>query len=498
MALNQFPRRSFAGSSILQTFTGDGTQTAFTLSQAQTQNECFVYVDDVAQVPGVDFGVNGTTLTFTSTPANNAEIVVRGFGVPLPVNVISDGSVTATKLATGAIEAKLGYTPVSPTQLSNEVAALVDSAPTALNTLNELAAALGDDANYASTVTTALATKATLSDITPTAVSDKDNTSTGYFDLPSGTTAQRPASPASGMSRFNTTTSAMEYYNGTRWVAVNLSYSASYLVVAGGASGGSAYGRTGNSAGGGGAGGLLSGSTTLFANTIYSVVVGAGGASVGAGSTSEITGNDGSSSSFLTFVALGGGGGGSPVAIGRSGGCGGGGGSESGYAGGSGTNGQGYAGGNGYSGGTAAGGGGGAGAVGQTPSGQSTSGAGGIGVASSITGTSTYYAGGGGGGGTTPDNAAPAPGAGGSGGGGRGGYEYQSGVSGTANTGGGGGASGGGAGTTPVASGSGGSGVVILSVPTTFYSGNVTGNPTVTTSGSNTIIKFTSSGTYIA
>jgi hypothetical protein len=103
MALNQFPRRSFAGSSILQTFTGDGTQTAFTLSQAQTQNECFVYVDDVAQVPGVDFGVNGTTLTFTSTPANNAEIVVRGFGVPLPVNVISDGSVTATKLATGAI-----------------------------------------------------------------------------------------------------------------------------------------------------------------------------------------------------------------------------------------------------------------------------------------------------------------------------------------------------------------------------------------------------------
>ena len=39
------------------------------------------------------------------------------------------------------------------------VAAIVDSAPETLNTLNELAAALGDDANFASTVTTALGNK---------------------------------------------------------------------------------------------------------------------------------------------------------------------------------------------------------------------------------------------------------------------------------------------------------------------------------------------------
>jgi hypothetical protein len=42
------------------------------------------------------------------------------------------------------------------------VAAIVDSAPSTLNTLNELAAALGDDANYASTITAALGTKAPL------------------------------------------------------------------------------------------------------------------------------------------------------------------------------------------------------------------------------------------------------------------------------------------------------------------------------------------------
>ena len=48
------------------------------------------------------------------------------------------------------------------------------------------------------------------------------------------------------------------------------------------------------------------------------------------------------------------------------------------------------------------------------------------------------------------------------------------------------------------AGGVGGSGVVIISVPTANYTGTVTGSPTVTTSGSNTIIKFTSSGTYTA
>jgi hypothetical protein len=40
--------------------------------------------------------------------------------------------------------------------------------------------------------------------------------------------------------------------------------------------------------------------------------------------------------------------------------------------------------------------------------------------------------------------------------------------------------------------------VVILSVLTANYTGTTTGSPTVTTSGSNTIIKFTASGSYTA
>jgi hypothetical protein len=35
-------------------------------------------------------------------------------------------------------------------------------------------------------------------------------------------------------------------------------------------------------------------------------------------------------------------------------------------------------------------------------------------------------------------------------------------------------------------------------VPTASYTGTTTGSPTITTSGTNTIIKFTASGSYTA
>ena len=77
----------------------------------------------------------------------------------------------------------------------------------------------------------------------------------------------------------------------------------------------------------------------------------------------------------------------------------------------------------------------------------------------------------------------------------RGGSRGASGTvsAGTVNTGGGGGG-----GPFSTLGATGGSGVVILSVPTANYSGTTTGSPTITTSGANTIIKFTASGSYTA
>lgn len=70
----------------------------------------------------------------------------------------------------------LAYGSQTSADVQNAITALVDAAPASLNTLKELAAALGDDANFASTVTNALATKANSSDMT-TALATKANAS---------------------------------------------------------------------------------------------------------------------------------------------------------------------------------------------------------------------------------------------------------------------------------------------------------------------------------
>jgi len=243
-------------------------------------------------------------------------------------------------------------------------------------------------------------------------------------------------------------------------------YTATYLIVAGGASGSNnGYGAPG------GAGGLLTGTSSLNTGTTYSFVVGAGGAGVGGGSL----GNNGNNSTGLSLTAIGGGRGGGGSVAALSGGSGGAGGGSTNNTPGAGTVGQGNAGGTGVITNQSTGGGGGAGAVGNNGSG-GTGGTGGVGLSNSITGSAVFYAGGGGGVGNTGSVA------GGNGGGGSGGNP------GTANTGGGGGGDG----------GAGGSGVVIISVPTANYTGTTTGSPTVTTNGSNTVMKFNSSGSYTA
>lgn len=79
----------------------------------------------------------------------------------------------ASPTFTGVPAAPTAATAVSSTQIAttafvqNVVAALIDNSPGALDTLNELAAALGDDANFATTMTDALAGKQPLdSDLT--------------------------------------------------------------------------------------------------------------------------------------------------------------------------------------------------------------------------------------------------------------------------------------------------------------------------------------------
>jgi hypothetical protein len=95
--------------------------------------------------------------------------VSAGFDTIVEIEaVVGSKAPLASPALTGVPTAPTAATPTNTTQLATTafvqavVAALVDSSPAALNTLNELAAALGDDPNFATTITNALALKAPL------------------------------------------------------------------------------------------------------------------------------------------------------------------------------------------------------------------------------------------------------------------------------------------------------------------------------------------------
>lgn len=277
---------------------------------------------------------------------------------------LSDNAITADKIASGAVT----------------VADIPDGEITLAKLHTVVQTTISGKANTSSLATVAasgsyadLTNKPTIS---ATVVSDQTNASTGYFDLPAGTTAQRPSSPHVGMTRFNTTLNIIESYHNAGWIALSNTFQATggttadidgyryhtftssgtfivqsgattidYLIVAGG--GGGATDE--DVGGGGGGGGLLSGSIFTPINS-YSITVGAGGSggtlSYTPGTGGGGNGAQGGTSSAFGLSAIGGGYGGTRNTAGGSGGSGGGGGDGA-TAGGSGTAGQGFAGGNG-------------------------------------------------------------------------------------------------------------------------------------------------------
>jgi hypothetical protein len=289
-------------------------------------------------------------------------------------------------------------------------------------------------------------------DPTPAQVSDQLNTSTGYFQVPKGTDAQRPVTPMNGLIRYNSTQGFYECYVGTAWhrfVTVNQGAYTLYYVLVGGGAG---VQGAGAARGGGGAGQVLENSVPTNIGTSFTITVAAGGAPGSAGGTTTLSG---------VTSAVGGG-----STTGGSGG----------------TSGNGYGGGGpfmGEGGVQTSGGGGGAGQAGGNGT-EGLGGTGGNGVATNITGTSTYHGGGGAGGGQFGASSA------GLGGGG------AAATAGSANTGGGGG------GTYGSQTSSGGSGKVVIKMLTDYYSGTYTGTPTISTIGSYTCLTYTSSGTYTA
>ena len=104
--------------------------------------------------------------TQTALVSGTSIKTVNGQSVLGSGNIQIDGGVTSFNTRTGAVTlgsldvtTALGFTPVAQSAIDASISALVASAPSTLDTLNELASALGNDANFATTVTNSIAAK---------------------------------------------------------------------------------------------------------------------------------------------------------------------------------------------------------------------------------------------------------------------------------------------------------------------------------------------------
>ena len=157
-----------------------------------------------------DFQVLNSALTFKTGDVLRMKIDDDDISIPSNTAsrvLISDAnkniktsSVTTTTLgyldATGPIQAQLDAKATSAS-ITTAIDNLIDSAPGALNTLNELAAAIGDDSNYAGTITTALAAKSNIASPTFTGtVGGITKTMVGLGNVDNVADASKPVSTA--------------------------------------------------------------------------------------------------------------------------------------------------------------------------------------------------------------------------------------------------------------------------------------------------------------
>ena len=115
------------------------------IMQKTAQSSLLLAVDIVLST------INAASLTFGDTSFTNPPATTEALGV---VELA-----TQTEMNAETDPARVPAVSVVASYVAAKIAALVDSSPGTLDTLNELAAALGDDPNFATTMTNALATK---------------------------------------------------------------------------------------------------------------------------------------------------------------------------------------------------------------------------------------------------------------------------------------------------------------------------------------------------
>ena len=146
------------------------------LAQFNPNGTVGLYHDNSLKINTAGAGINVTGNIEVSGTVDGVDIA----GIGVAGGVIASAT-TATTQSASDNSTKVATTAYVETAISN----LVDSAPGTLNTLNELAAALGDDASFSTTVTNSIATKMPLAGGTFTGDVSFDGATAGkdvFFD----------------------------------------------------------------------------------------------------------------------------------------------------------------------------------------------------------------------------------------------------------------------------------------------------------------------------
>jgi len=158
---------------------------------------------------------------------NHTNIAVTYADGSNQLNLSATGAVTSVNGQTGVIvlgtddvaegSTNLYYTDArADARAQLKIDALVDTAPGTLDTLNELAAALGDDADFSTTITNSIATKLSTADFNTTfdtqlATKDTDNLSEGSTNLYYTDARARGAISATGSLSYDNSTGVISF-----------------------------------------------------------------------------------------------------------------------------------------------------------------------------------------------------------------------------------------------------------------------------------------------
>lgn len=153
----------FITSGIMST-NGSGTYSIIT-DNSSNWNTAFGWGNHASEGYITSYTVTQADVTTHQAALSITESQISDLGSYLVASDIASKANLASPTFTGTPAAPTAAAGTNTTQIATTafvgtaVSNLVDSAPGTLNTLNELAAALGDDPNFATTVTTSIATK---------------------------------------------------------------------------------------------------------------------------------------------------------------------------------------------------------------------------------------------------------------------------------------------------------------------------------------------------